>query len=166
MTDRERWTVYPLLFLTLGIAVKDKIVRLTDADTVNCKQLIIHDRQNRAQVVISSTPEGGMLTDAGTIACKRLVVQDQQGRSQVVLAATPSGGLVRTSGLGNGFDVLLGHTDRIGGLMFVDPAGVLHNLNPSIIVAKPMTKPAQEPAPETKAAEPDSSPPAETADPQ
>lgn len=165
MTDRERWTVYPLLFLTLGIAVKDKIVRLTDSDTVNCQQLIIHDRQNRAQVVISSTPDGGMLADAGTIACKRLVVQDPQGRSQVVLAATPAGGLVRTSGLGNGFDVLLGHTERIGGLMFIDPAGALHNLNPSIIVAKPVTKPAQQPAPETKTVEPDSGPGAEAAEP-
>jgi len=83
-----------------------------------------------------------------------------------VLAATPSGGLVRTSGLGNGFDVMLGHTDRIGGLMLVDPAGALHNLNPSIIVAKPEPKPAPEPAPETKATQPDSSPAAEPAEPQ
>lgn len=143
MTDRERWTVYPLLFLTLGIAVKDKLVRLTDSDTVNCKQLIIHDRQNHAQVVITTTPEGGMLADAGTIACKRLVVQDQKGQTQVVLAATPAGGLIRTAALGNGLDVLLGHSDRVAGLMFVDEAGNLHPR--SILSAKPVQPPPAQP---------------------
>jgi hypothetical protein len=26
MTSRERWIVYPLLFLTLGIAMRDKVI--------------------------------------------------------------------------------------------------------------------------------------------
>ena len=38
MTDRERWTVYPLLFLALGIAVKDKVLPSSvDVDQVSCK---------------------------------------------------------------------------------------------------------------------------------
>lgn len=163
MTDRERWTVYPLLFLTLGIAVKDKLVRLTDSDTVNCKQLIIHDRQNRAQVVITTTPEGGMLADAGTIACKRLVVQDQKGQTQVVLAATPAGGLIRTAGLGNGLDVLLGHSERVAGLMFVDEVGNLHPR--SILSAKPVQPPVEEAAPPEKADPPVATPPEKAAGP-
>ncbi len=36
MTDRERWTVYPLLFLALGIAAKDKLLRQVDTERVFC----------------------------------------------------------------------------------------------------------------------------------
>ena len=38
MSNRERWTVYPLLFLTLGIAVKDKIAGRWPTDTMVCKR--------------------------------------------------------------------------------------------------------------------------------
>jgi hypothetical protein len=150
MNDRERWTVYPLLFLTLGIAVKDKIVRLTDADTVNCQRLIVHDRQNRPQVIIASTPDGGLLTDAETIACRRLIVQDEHGRRQVVIGSTSAGGVLRTIDAAGGLDVLLGHSDRVEGLMFVDQAGNLHN--PSIIVPKPVKETVPEQAPPAKGA--------------
>ena len=92
MTDRERWTVYPLLFLTLGIAVKDKIAGRSTADTVLCSTLVVHDRKGKEQVVISSTPDGG----------------------QVV-----------TLGGKNALGVLVGHTERLAGLMFVDGRGRL-----------------------------------------
>ena len=92
MTDRERWTVYPLLFLTLGIAVKDKIVGRSTADTVLCSTLVVHDRKGKEQVVISSTPDGG----------------------QVV-----------TLGGKNALGVLVGHTEKLAGLMFVDGRGRL-----------------------------------------
>ena len=61
MTDRERWTVYPLLFLTLGIAVKDRIM-----DTVVCSTLVVRDRKGNEQVVINTTPSGGVLRAQGT----------------------------------------------------------------------------------------------------
>jgi hypothetical protein len=92
MTDRERWTVYPLLFLTLGIAVKDKIAGRSTADTVLCNTLVVHDRKGKEQVVISSSPVGG----------------------QVV-----------TLGGKNALGVLVGHTDKLAGLMFVDGRGRL-----------------------------------------
>lgn len=92
MTDRERWIVYPLLFLTLGIAVKDKIAGRSTADTVLCNTLVVHDRKGKEQVVISSTPDGG----------------------QVV-----------TLGEKNALGVLVGHTEKLAGLMFVDGRGRL-----------------------------------------
>ena len=94
MTDRERWTIYPLLFLTLGIAVKDRII-----DTVQCGTLVVHDRQGHQQIVIEATPQGGLIRADG-------------GKSQI--------GLV------------LGHTDRLAGLMFVDAQGKLHS--PSLVI--------------------------------
>jgi hypothetical protein len=66
MTDRERWTVYPLLFLTLGIAVKDKLLRLSNVDTVLCNTLVVHDGKGNEKVVIASTPAGGLVRAQGT----------------------------------------------------------------------------------------------------
>ena len=40
MTDRERWTIYPLLFLALGIAVKDKLFHEVKTDNVLSKKLL------------------------------------------------------------------------------------------------------------------------------
>ena len=61
MTDRERWTIYPLLFLTLGIAVKDRLT-----DTVQCGTLGVRDRQGNQQVIVTSTPSGGLVRAQGT----------------------------------------------------------------------------------------------------
>jgi hypothetical protein len=97
MTDRERWTIYPLLFLTLGIAVKDRIV-----DTVQCGTLVVRDRQGHQQVIIEATPAGG-------------IIRADAGKSQIGL--------------------LLGHTDRLAGLMFVDEQGKLHS--PSLVIQTP-----------------------------
>jgi hypothetical protein len=97
MTDRERWTIYPLLFLTLGIAVKDRII-----DTVQCGTLVVRDRQGHQQVIIEATPSGG-------------IIRADAGKSQIGL--------------------LLGHTDRLAGLMFVDEQGKLHS--PSLVIQTP-----------------------------
>ncbi len=61
MSSRERWTVYPLLFLTLGIALKDKIVKLVNVDTVICKTLEVTDQQGNARVIVSSNASGGIV---------------------------------------------------------------------------------------------------------
>jgi hypothetical protein len=66
MSSRERWTVYPLLFLTLGIALKDKVTRIVNTEQVNCRRVVVADQLGRAQVVIGATPQGGVATLAGT----------------------------------------------------------------------------------------------------
>jgi hypothetical protein len=115
MTDRERWTVYPLLFLTLGIAVKDRI-----ADTVHCSRLVVRDRQGVEQVVIGATPAGSAL-----------VVRDPKGVEQVVISATQAGGIVRAQGTKTGINVVVGHTENIAGLMLYDARG--HFMGPGIV---------------------------------
>jgi hypothetical protein len=66
MSNRERWTVYPLLFLTLGIALTDKITRQVRTDIVVCKTLRVTDRTGEGQqVIISSNPGGGILRAQG-----------------------------------------------------------------------------------------------------
>ena len=129
MSNRERWTVYPLLFLTLGIALKDKITKRTDTDTVICKNLVVTDRQGAQQVIVSSNPAGGIV--------------QAHGRQT---------------------NVLLGHTDQIAGLWYIDvkgnrmvvgnaiPATGLGQLPATLVPQVPgdeTTQPRQEPDPES-----------------
>jgi hypothetical protein len=43
MTERERWIVYPLLFLALGAALRDKLIDRTTARSIVCQELSIVD---------------------------------------------------------------------------------------------------------------------------
>ena len=43
MTDRERWTVYPLLFLALGVTLRDKITATIETHDVVAKNLVLTD---------------------------------------------------------------------------------------------------------------------------
>jgi hypothetical protein len=114
MTDRERWTIYPLIFLTLGIALKDKLVEVVD---LQCRNLI----------------------------CNALVVTDQKGSQRAVVSSDAEGGYVRTRGTKNGLTVILGNTERLGGLMFVDSKGTV-NVNPGSIYQAPARSPEAQPA--------------------
>ena len=57
MSTRERWVVYPLLFLTLGTVMRDKFVPQTflEVDSLHCNQLdvrkVIHCGQLHARKV-------------------------------------------------------------------------------------------------------------------
>src|SRR5689334_2625742 len=46
MTERERWIVYPLLFLALGAALRDKLVDRTTARSIVCQELMIVDEDS------------------------------------------------------------------------------------------------------------------------
>jgi hypothetical protein len=41
MTERERWIVYPLLFLALGAALRDKVFGETKNKRIECQELIV-----------------------------------------------------------------------------------------------------------------------------
>ncbi|QDU87093.1 hypothetical protein Pla175_04480 [Pirellulimonas nuda] len=47
MTDRERWIIYPLLFLALGAALRDKLAKRTLSDQLVCKTLLVVDEKGR-----------------------------------------------------------------------------------------------------------------------
>jgi hypothetical protein len=46
MTERERWIVYPLLFLALGAALRDKLVDRTTNKSIVCQDLLIVDEES------------------------------------------------------------------------------------------------------------------------
>jgi hypothetical protein len=43
MSERERWIVYPLLFLALGAAMRDKLFNLTRSQKVVCEALAVYE---------------------------------------------------------------------------------------------------------------------------
>jgi hypothetical protein len=49
MNERERWIVYPLLFLALGVALRDKLVDRTTAKRIVCQELSIVDEESTGQ---------------------------------------------------------------------------------------------------------------------
>lgn len=45
MTERERWIVYPLLFLALGASLRDKLAKQTRSQQIVCEELfVVNDR--------------------------------------------------------------------------------------------------------------------------
>ncbi|MEX0676375.1 MAG: hypothetical protein WD063_04835 [Pirellulales bacterium] len=115
MTDRERWTVYPLLFLTLGIALRDKL----GADVADARYR--------------------------NVLCNALVVADRLGKQQVVLSSNAGGGFVTTIGNSGGPDVLVGHTTQLSGLLFVDAQGNVRHPSIAVPVGFPNPEPAGTP---------------------
>jgi hypothetical protein len=45
MTERERWVVYPLLFLALGAALRDKLIDRTTTKSIVCEELAVVDHE-------------------------------------------------------------------------------------------------------------------------
>lgn len=65
MTERERWIVYPLLFLALGASLRDKFggPETIDAKHIHCEELrtsqvvIADPRSNQPRIVLKTVPE-------------------------------------------------------------------------------------------------------------
>lgn len=84
MSDRERWIVYPLLFLALGAALRDKLAKKSVTEHLVCKQLTVVDENDLpvAQIVGLPSEEGGAST-------ARLLVRGQVVADQVVASSAP-----------------------------------------------------------------------------
>jgi hypothetical protein len=79
MTDRERWIVYPLLFLALGASLRDKLGGRTTNKSIVCQDLRIEDeavgnQPPRLLAMIgrteatATTPSRGVLVINGEVA--------------------------------------------------------------------------------------------------
>jgi hypothetical protein len=139
MSTRERWIVYPLLFLTLGIALRDKIVppdlkplsvdadaircRDLDVDTVRCRALtVVNGKNNRCMELGATTAGSGQLELFG-LGGKMIFVAgaekrggsglcqiaDAEGRARAQLCSNPAGGMLSLTDPTNKIEVVLGH---------------------------------------------------------
>ncbi len=178
MTDRERWTVYPLLFLALGVSLKDKLTSTVNTKNLVCNSLQVNDAKTNSRVTIdgnaviskamvcnalqvedpktnSRVTVDGHAVRGTNIVCRTLVVSDAEGQNVATITSNERGGLIDIVGVPSGVHTALGNfeTEKSGpfaGLLFVDAQGVGH---PAAVVPAPdlVEKPA---ADDTKPTEP------------
>ena len=132
MTSRERWVVYPLLFLTLGITMRDKVwpqpnLMVADmrafgevaANKITCKQLdVAHATLRRLDVVQAKCkmvtvtgPSGGdaVRISVGPEGTGRLEVFAADGEMLASVGADEAGGVVTAVGRDGNIWVVMGH---------------------------------------------------------
>jgi hypothetical protein len=85
MTERERWTVYPLLLLSLGISLRSKITQSLDlheisCSTLRCNHIVGHDPETACQTLlcdhIAATDAGMQRLKAQEVDVRRCVAQE------------------------------------------------------------------------------------------
>jgi hypothetical protein len=131
MSTRERWIVYPLLFLALGTAIKPKLV---PAERVACRHLEVVDEelQPRIRLTAGARDDGAirimnrsgqavvmLKSDAATRAGLIETLNDA-GRVQTAMMSSAGGGEVAAYDLGEHHSVRLGHNDGQIGLVQMD----------------------------------------------
>jgi len=52
MSERERWIVYPLLFLALGAALRDKLIDRTLSKSIVCQELIVYGDESAGRAPV------------------------------------------------------------------------------------------------------------------
>jgi hypothetical protein len=90
MSERERWIVYPLLFLALGAALRDKLFDMTTSKRIVCQELTVIDEEpvglrparvlariGRNDGLPATTPPMGLLFVDGQVEVNGTVVARQ-----------------------------------------------------------------------------------------
>jgi hypothetical protein len=90
MSERERWVVYPLLFLALGAALRDKLFDRTTTRSIVCQELTVVDEQpvgnqpvrvlariGRTQTADAGGPQGQLLVNGELEIVDEAVVGQQ-----------------------------------------------------------------------------------------
>jgi hypothetical protein len=101
MTERERWVVYPLLFLALGASLRDKLIDRTTSRVIVCQELQVVDEditgrrptRTLARIGPQETPSGlpiGYLGVDGLVEVSGAVQVD--GSIQAKEFGMPAGG--------------------------------------------------------------------------
>jgi hypothetical protein len=68
MSERERWIVYPLLFLALGVGLRDELFNRTWSKNVVCQQLVMVEEdpvnfQHGPEPIAAIGPQGGTIDE-------------------------------------------------------------------------------------------------------
>lgn len=85
MSDRERWTVYPLLFLTIGLAMRAVLVppaTMSDIEAVRlvCREIVVEDEDGTVVLHL------GRVAGAGG----RLEINDRDGNALMAVGSRPA----------------------------------------------------------------------------
>ncbi len=114
MSDRERWTVYPLLFLALGVSLRSS-GKFGPTKDISCQHLEIAGPDGDVRIVLSAAPDA----DSGGSVLK----VTSGGRGGIELGAAPQGGIVKAIGANGQPQVVLETTPNGGVLASLAPDG-------------------------------------------
>ena len=91
MTERERWIVYPLLFLALGAALRDKLFDSTTTKSIVCQELTVVDEEPRRAMRPSArrSAQIGRTDSAHRAGDRRLMGYAASSNGQVDSATAP-----------------------------------------------------------------------------
>ncbi|MBN1909052.1 MAG: hypothetical protein JW818_04875 [Pirellulales bacterium] len=138
MPTRERWIVYPLLFLTLGMVLRDKVappqLEQLDADEIRCKSLsvvgpngqpclILDDASGAGQLAVYGQ-NGQIMLIAGVVPKGNAGYVDLQGpnrKPSVQLTSNSYGGTISLFDRTGQIEVILGHEHDSFGLFGTSP---------------------------------------------
>jgi hypothetical protein len=132
MSERERWIVYPLLFLTMGIALRDKVIQPI-SDEVRCRRLAVYDENDRKVAELApmavTLPGTGEQAHAGTLRLMdpfdyeglnvtgNLDIFGPVNRPIVHIGASSSGGIVQVFHGRSDWSIALGQWETFSGLL-------------------------------------------------
>lgn len=105
MTERERWIVYPLLFLALGAALRDKIVKSTESQRIKCQGLAVFDANENPLLVLGAEQFPELRADApnflhldrlevGVADAGQINTEILQGKQGIVQNMVSTGGVL------------------------------------------------------------------------
>jgi len=160
MTTRERWIVYPLLFLTLGIALRDKIVPPVH---LRCSELVcdrVVSKQTECRTLVVRGPNGHPVIVAGADGkthAGTLETFTAAGVPQVNLLSSGGGGMV--SAVGEEGKVVVGHMGQNMGVFAKIPASgqmIPLTLPLRLEIKRPASPPPEGQSPDAKDIPPDS----------
>jgi hypothetical protein len=112
MTERERWVVYPLLFLALGASLRDKLFDRTTSKSIVCEELMVVDADTggtepirvlakigRAELTPNAPPTGRLVVNGDVVIVDADdLAADGQPRPLVRMGRAPDGSGVPASG--------------------------------------------------------------------
>jgi hypothetical protein len=92
MTSRERWTVYPLLFLAIGLAIRAAVlpperfdaarIDTLEAVRVSCREIVVEADDGTVLIHM-----GRVIGDGGG----RIEIKDRQGIDAIAIGTQPNG---------------------------------------------------------------------------
>jgi hypothetical protein len=158
MSSRERWIVYPILFMTLGIAMRDKVIpptrlgngglqvqagEIAATGRISCKQLQVDTifcsrleaGRTECRTLLVNGPNDQPVVIAGADANSHAGVVETfaaNGLPQVRLLSTPTGGILSTIGRAGRAQILVGDLGQNLGVF-----GQLPGREPPFLLTRP-----------------------------
>jgi hypothetical protein len=129
MSNRERWVVYPLLFLAISLSIKTQLsqARLVDTDIVQCRRLIVSSSEKQPRVELIGGEHSGVLALMDERGVDRVLLRLEESTGEghldfggpdrttrATLRGTPRGGLLSLIDSGGQLEIMAGYPEEAG----------------------------------------------------